>query len=347
MAVSGVAPVARERVRPSSLRAWIVAVVRHPVVHRVLRRLLASIPLLFVVSVLVFVLTSIIPGNAAEAILGPKHNSPYPPSAYTNLTRALGLDYPLWEQYWHWLKNALSGDLGQSVINNVPVSQLISQRLPVTISLVVGSLLVSLVIGVSLGFVSAVRGGVLGRIVDVFAMAGWVLPVYWIAAELIVVFAVDLKWLPAEGYVSISQSPSEWLKSIALPVVALAIGPIGAFAKFTREGMLDALSSEYVRMARANGVSPVSIVVRHAFRSASLQVVTLASLLMIGLLIGTVFVEKVFALPGLGTLITTGVTNHDLPVVQAVAVFFTLIIVVINLVTDLTYGLLSPKVRVG
>jgi peptide/nickel transport system permease protein len=155
-----------------------------------------------------------------------------------------------------------------------------------------------------------------------------------------------LQWLPAIGYVSFTTSPAQWLRSIVLPVFALAIGPIGLFAKFTRQGMLEALSSEYVRSARANGISPRSIVFIHAFKTASLQVVTIAGLLTVGLLTGTVFVENVFSLPGLGSLLVDSSRAYDVPVVIAVSVVFTLIVIAVNIIVDLAYAVLSPKVRV-
>jgi peptide/nickel transport system permease protein len=319
----------------------------HPLIAVAGRRLMLSVPLLFVVSALVFVLASIIPGDVTETILGNKHIGHHPPlSEYAALRRELGLDLPLPLQYWRWVRLAFHGDLGSSYVTRVAVSDVILQRAPVTLSLTIGALVVSVVLGVGLGVVSAVRGGAVGRVVDVFAMAGWVLPVYWIAAELIVVLAAQLRWFPALGYVAFSQSPAQWARSLALPVVALAIGPIGGFAKFTREAMLDALQSEYVRVARGNGISAASIVLRHAFRTASVQVVTLTGLVMIGLLTGTVFAENVFVLPGLGSLIVSGVTGHDVPVVQGVTVFFTIIIIGINLATDLAYCLLNPRVRI-
>jgi peptide/nickel transport system permease protein len=311
------------------------------------RRIVVSIPLLFVVSVLVFVLMSLIPGNVAQTILGSPATSGLPPSAYQALVRQLGLDKPLPVQYWAWLTHALHGDLGVSLVTKQPVSQAITQRFPVTLSLVVGSVLVALVAGVSLGIVSAVRGRAAGKSVDAVSMVGWIVPVYWLAAELIIIFAVKVRWLPASGYVPFTQSPGDWLRSLILPVLALAVGAAGVFAKFTREAMLDAFSSEYVRMARANGISERTIVLRYSLKSASLQVVTLAGLWAVGLLIGTVFVEQVFALPGLGSLIVQGARNHDLTMVQGVAVFFTLIVIGVNLFVDLVYTVLSPKVRVG
>jgi peptide/nickel transport system permease protein len=313
-----------------------------------LRRLGTAIPLLFLVSALVFVLVSFVPGDAAETILGPPAFSHLPPSSYAELRRELNLNSPLPAQYWLWLSNAIHGDLGESFVTRQPITQAIQQRFPLTLSLAAGALLVSCVLGVALGVLSSIRsGGIVGKSSDTIAMVGWMLPVYWIAAELIVIFAVKLRWLPAEGYVPFTQSPVDWGRSLVLPVFALAIAPIGIFAKFTRDAMMDALGSEYIRIARANGIPERSIVFRHAFKSASLQIVTQAGLIIINLLVATVFVETVFAMPGLGSMLVSGVTGHDIPAVQGVCVFFALIIVIVNLVVDLIYGLLNPKVRVG
>jgi peptide/nickel transport system permease protein len=309
------------------------------------RRLALSVPLLFVVSALVFLLMSLVPGDATEAILGSRASSGIPEEKYAQLEHELGLDRPIYEQYGQWLSRALRGDLGASVITGQPVTEAITQRFPVTLSLTLGALLVSLVIGVGLGILSATRGGAVGRTADTVAMVGWVIPVFWVAAELVVVFSLKLDWFPATGYVPFSDSPTEWVRSLVLPVTALSIVAIAGFAKFTREAMLDALASEYVRMARANGIAMKSVVFRHAFKTASLQVVTLAGLLTVGLLVGTVFVETVFALPGMGSLIINGAHDRDVPMVQGVAVFFTLIVIAVNLVVDLLYTALSPKVR--
>jgi len=309
-------------------------------------RIFRSIPLLFVVSGSVFLLMSLSPGNVTESILGPKGVSGVPASAYAQLAHQLGIDRPLYAQYWNWLSAVSHGDLGHSITRSgQPVTQAIEQRFPVTISLTAGALVISVLVGVGLGILSAARGGFLGRVVDATAMIGWVVPVYWAAAELVVIFAVKLNWLPATGYVPFSQSPGQWLRSLVLPVVALSLTAIGGFAKFVRDAMLEALSSEYVRVARANGMSPLSIVFRHAFRSASLQVVTLAGLMVIQLLIGTVFVETVFALPGLGSLMVGAAFAKDIPMAQGVAVFFTLIVVVTNLLVDLLYAALNPRVH--
>jgi peptide/nickel transport system permease protein len=317
-------------------------VLRVPLLQVLVRRCVMAVPLLFVVSALTFILVSLTPGNAAEEILGTSAT----PDEYAAFNRALGLNLPLYEQYWNWLRRALTGDLGQSIFTGQPVTQAIGQRIPVTLSLLIGALLVSVVIGVGLGVFSALRGGAAGRAVDTLALIGFSLPAFWVGAELIVIFAVWQHWFPATGYVAITDSPAGWLRSLVLPVVSLSLYGIAATAKQTREAMLDVLASEYIRMARANGISPRSIVFRHALRNASLRVVTVLGIQAVGLLGGTVLVENVFALPGLGSLMVTAATQHDLPVVAGMVVYFTLIVVVINLVTDLAYAWLNPRVRI-
>jgi peptide/nickel transport system permease protein len=307
----------------------------------VLRRLLLALPLLFVVSALSFVLVSLTPGDAARAILGPTA----PPEAYPKLRHELGLDLPLYAQYWRWLKKAAHGDLGVSLFTSESVTHAIDARLPVTLSLITGALLVSVVVGVGLGVFSAARGGAAGRFVDAFALGGFALPSFWVGAVLIALFAVDVRWFPATGYVTLAQSPKRWFLSLVLPVIALALQGVAAIAKQTREAMLDALGSEYIRMARASGVSPASILFRHALKNAAMRVVTLLGLQAVGLLSGTVLVESVFALPGLGGLAVNSSIQHDLPTVQGIVVYFTVIVVVINLVIDLAYSSLNPRVR--
>ena len=316
---------------------------RHPAVRIVARRLAFAVPLLFVVSALTFVLVSLVPGDPAFSILGPDHQI----SEYKALDHSLGFDKPLYEQYWHWLTRALHGDLGTSLLGKQDIGQMIQQRLPVTLSLVLGCLLVISVVGVGIGVLGAVRGGLIGRIVDGLALIGFSLPGFWIGAVLIAIFAVRLHWLPAVGYVPFAQSPSAWLRSLILPITALGVNSVAGVSKQTREAMMDALASEHVRIAHANGIPPRTIYFRLALKSAGFIVITLISLQAIGLLLGTVFIEQVFALPGLGSILVSSTQARDLPVVQALTVFFTLLIILINLAVDVLYGLLDPRVRAG
>lgn len=325
-------------------RAWLapLAWAREPVVRMAGRRLLLGVPLVFVVSVLSFVLVSVTPGDAARAILGSQGTE----ESYRQLREALGLDQPVYEQYWNWVTSAVTGDLGTSLFSGVPVTESITSRLPVTASLLLGALLVSLVVGASLGILSAAKGGAIGRVVDASALVGFALPSFWVGGLLIVVFAVQLEWLPATGYTPFEESPADWLRALLLPVFALSLGGIASLAKQTREAMLDSLSSEYVRMARANGVSWPSLLLRHALKNASIRVVTLLGVQAVNLLGGAVVIESVFALPGIGSLAVEATARHDLPVIQGIVVYVTILVVLINLVIDVAYSWLNPKVKV-
>jgi peptide/nickel transport system permease protein len=314
---------------------------RLPVVSVVLRRLVLAIPLLFVVSALSFILVSAAPGDATAQILGVDA----PQEAYDKLRSELGLDQPLYQQYGHWVSNALHGDLGTSLFSGQDVTKMITDRLPVTLSLVICALLIISIVGVGLGVLSAVHGGVTGRIVDGLLLVGFALPGFWVGAVLIAVFAVALRWVPAVGYVSLSESPSDWARSLVLPVIALALHSVAVLAKQTREAMLDTFASEHIRMAWANGIPPRYIHYRLALKNTAPRIVTIIGLQTVGLLVGTVFIEQVFAVPGLGSMLVNGTNQGDLPIVQGVTVFFALIIVLINLVVDLTYSLLDPRVR--
>jgi peptide/nickel transport system permease protein len=318
-----------------------VGFARHPVTRVVLRRLALAVPLLLAVSALSFVLVSFTPGDAAHEILGTNA----PEESYQKLRVELGLNQPVYEQYWHWLDNALHGNLGTSLFSGEQVTTLIRQRMPVTLSLITVSLLVILLVGVSFGLLSAVRGGIPARIVDSMAMIGFALPSFWVGAVLIDLFAVRVRWFPATGYVPLTQSVHEWARSLVLPVVALALHGVAAVAKHTREAMLDVLASEHVRMARANGIPERSIIFRHGLKNAGMRTTTVVGIQAVALLGGTVLVENVFALPGLGSLAVSSTLQHDLPVVQGLVVVFTLMVVFINLVVDLVYTLLNPRVR--
>lgn len=306
----------------------------------VARRLIWAPVLLLVVTALSFVLVSLTPGDAARQILGVDAT----PESYANLRAQLGLDLPLYEQYGNWLTRLFTGDLGTSLFSGESVTALLNQRLPVTLSLVAGAILVSLVVGVGIGVLSAVRGGSLGRAVDVLALVGFAVPAFWLGALLISWFAVDLEWFPATGYVALDESPIDWLKSILLPVIALSVSGVAAIAKQTREAMLDALGSEYIRVAHANGIAPGSIYLQHALKNAGIRVITVTGVQAVSLLGGTVVIENVFALPGLGSLAVNATLQHDIPVIQGVIVYFTVMVIVVNLVIDLAYGWINPRV---
>jgi peptide/nickel transport system permease protein len=313
------------------------------VLRLIANRLALSIPLVFLVSLLTFVLLSLSPTGVLIAILGPNA----PQSAYAALRESLGLNEPLHVRYWDWLSAAVHGDFGNSWVNGQEVTAAMLQRLPVTLALVGGGLLLTSILGVGLGILAAVRRGTSARVVDVVSLVGMAIPSYWLALVLVALFAVRWSLFPATGYVPLTDSPTDWALSLVLPIVVLAVGGVAALAKQTRDGMLDALSSDYIVALRARGVPERSIVLKHAVRNAAIPVVTMIGLYFVGMLSGTVFVETVFALPGLGSLAVQGTLAHDVPVVLGTTVFLGLIVIVVNLAVDLLYGWLNPKARVG
>lgn len=325
------------------MRSRVSKGIRHPVIRLVTRRIILSVALLLVVSALSFLFLSLTPGDAARELLGPEAS----PQEYAALRHQLGLDLPVTEQYWKWLTHAVHGDLGTSIFSQTDVVHLIQERTGVTLSLIIGSLLLSILIGITLGTISAVRRGAFGRAVDILSFVGFSLPQFWVGAVLIAIFGVKLGWLPVTGYVPLEQDPGEWLRSLVLPVAALTLGGVAVIAKQTRAAMLDVLGSEYVRVAWANGLSRRSIVYRHALRNAGPPILTVIGIQAISLLGGTVFVETVFALPGLGSLVVDAATRHDLPIVQGVAVYFTIIVIVLNALIDVAYVWLNPRIRKG
>lgn len=307
------------------------------------RRLALSLPLLVIVPTVTFLLAALIPGDVARTILGADATQ----AQYLQLRQSLGLNEPLLTRYLSWLGNALHGNLGASLFWQQPVSSLLDSRLQVTLSLVIGSTAVATAVGVAFGVVAALRAGAVGKIVDAIAMVGLATPNFFLGLLLVTWFAVTLRVFPATGYVPFSQSPGEWLRSIVLPVITLAVPGIAVIAKQTRDAMLEVLDRPFIRTLRAAGVPGRSIVGKHALRNAAIPVVTVIGLIFIGSLSGTVLVETVFALPGLGGLVVQATSQHDLPLIQGVAVYFTIAVICVNLLVDLTYGWLDPRVRVS
>lgn len=307
----------------------------------ILRRLAISLPLLFVVSILVFILQSFIPGNAARAIAGVQASQ----ATVDHIRDELGLNLPIWQQYWNWLVDVFHGSLGNSLLNGQPVVGLLNQRLPVTLSLVIGATVVATVLGVLLGVVSSRGHGVTARLIDVLSIGGLAVPGFWLALVLITVFSVGLGMFPSTGYVALTSSLGGWAWSLTLPVLALALTGITSIAKQTREAMMDVLGSDFIRNLRANGIPERSVIFRHALRSSGVSVLTISGLIFVGALSGSVVVEQVFGLPGLGSLAISATQGKDMTAIQGIAVYFTLIVIIVNLVIDIAYGWINPKVR--
>jgi len=307
----------------------------------ILRRLLLSVPLLVVVSAITFLLGSLVPGDPARTLLGVHATE----EQYQALRTALHLDRPILEQYWLYLQGVLQGDLGRSIFTNEPVAAMIATRLPVTLALIVGATVLSALIGILFGVFSATRGRLSRRVVDVVSLLGSALPNFWVGLVLISIFAVALGWFPATGYVRPDVSVPMWAASLTLPVIALAIGGVAMIAKITRDAMLGTLRMDYIRTLRASGIGEGSVVWKHALRNSGLAVATTIGLTLINFIPGTVLIENVFVLPGLGNAVVVATNQHDIPVVQGIALTFTVIVIIVNLIVDIAYGLLNPKVR--
>ncbi|MEV8311131.1 ABC transporter permease [Streptomyces flavidovirens] len=311
------------------------------ILRLVVRRLLSSTPLLFLVSALTFVLVSLVPGDPARTIVG-QHATV---DQYNAVRAQLGLDEPLPVQYWDWLARVFHGDLGSSLFSSEPVTAVLNSRLPVSLSLIVAGTVVSGILGVSLGLLTARRGGFLVKIVDGLSLVGLAVPAFWFALVLIAIWSVKLRWFPVTGYVPFSDDPAQWGRSLVLPVVSLSLGAVAIIAKQTRDSVLDTLGRDFIRVMQANGFSQRSILYRHVLRNAALPVVTVLGVVLISLLATAVFVETVFAMPGLGLLTQQATIQHDIPVIQGAVLYITVLVVLVNLLVDLAYRQLDPRVR--
>lgn len=305
------------------------------------RWLARAVPLVFLVSVLTFVLASLVPGDAARSIVG----IDAPPEQYEAVRKSLGLDRPLVQRYTGWAGKALHGDLGRSTLHQDLISHQITERIGVTLSLIAGSLLVATVVGVGLGVLSGIRRGWLGRFVDVISLLGAALPAYWFGLILAYFLAVKYEIFPSIGYINIGDSPWGWFKSLVLPVLTLGLTASAVIAKQTRDGVRTEMEKNYVTVLRARGVPERTIIFKHVLRNASGPVVTILGLLVVGLLGGTVLVETLFVLPGLGSMAVMATKTHDIPAIQGATVVFTIIVVLVNLVTQLIQVALDPRSR--
>ena len=305
------------------------------------RRLVLSVPVVFVVTALSFVMLSLVPGTAATILLGIQGT----PAEVAALNKSLGLDRPLWDQYWMWLVHLVHGNLGSSIVDGQSVRGMLDQRIGVSVALLFGALLGAIVVGGLSGIWSAVRPGLLSRALDLITLAGMALPAFWVALVLVLLVSVDAHLLPSLGYTSITASPLAWAKDLILPWIALGATMAATIAKQTRDAMSDALASPYVTSLRANGVPESRIIFRHALRNAAIPVVTVIGVIFVSALSTAVIAEQIFSLPGLGSEVVVATSNEDIPVIQGIALYMTLIVVAVNLLIDLTYGWLNPKVR--
>jgi peptide/nickel transport system permease protein len=308
----------------------------------VIQRLLALIPLLFIVSVLTFSFTSLLPADPADLIVGEQGT----PEQYKEVRERLGLNQPIVTRYLHWVDRALHGDLGTSFFNSVRVTDAVMQRLPVTASLTAVSALIAIIVGLAAGIAAALRPrSLVDRFATLGATFGQAVPNFWFGLLLAAIFAVGLRWFPATGFTPITQSPWGWLRSVTLPALALGLASSAAIARQVRSSMVGVLQQDYIRAARAQGLSRRRIILKHALKNALVPVVAVLSFQITVLLGGALIVEQVFAINGLGTLAITAVRRQDIPMIQGLVLVMVGLVVIVQLATDLIYGYLNPKAR--
>jgi peptide/nickel transport system permease protein len=309
----------------------------------ILRRVISGVVLVVIISVVAYALLYLGGGDIARRILG------VTASQETVDLRAaqLGLDQPLWSQYANWLGGAVTGDLGTSWFTGQGVTAAITSRLAVTLSVVLGATIISAVIAVAIGVWAAVRRGWVDRLVQVVSVLGFAIPGFLIALALVTVFAINLGWFKPTGFVQFSESPSGWLSSVTLPIIALTVGSVAGISAQVRGSVIDALRQDYVRTLRSRGIPGNRVVFKHVLRNAGGPALAVLALQFVGLLGGAVIVEQIFAIPGIGAVAVTATTQGDIPLVMGLVLITAIIVVVVNLVIDLVQGWLNPKVRLS
>jgi peptide/nickel transport system permease protein len=308
----------------------------------IVRRLLWTIPILFGTAVIVFLILRLVPGDPASAILGANATT----AQLRQVRDQLGLDKPIYAQFATWLAGVVHGSFGQDYVNDQSITSEIATRLPVTLELACFAFVLAAVVAVPAGVLAAVRrGGWLDRFVQAVSVLGIAVPDFVFGILAILLFSLTLGVLPSSGFAPVGTSLAANLQSLVLPAASLAAGLAGVLTRVTRSAMLDILQADYIRFARANGMGAGAIVARYALRNAAIPIVTVAGMQFGYLLGGTVVVEQLFAVPGVGQLIVSAMLNRDYPVVQACILIFVVGFILVNLLSDLAYALLNPKLR--
>lgn len=307
------------------------------------KRLLTAIPTLFIITSLTFLLVYFLPGDAAQTILGDQAT----PEQLAQVRKELGLDRSLGAQYVTYLSDLVRGEFGHSLITKQSVLQAIGQRSTVTLTLAIGATIFSAIIGIALGMWASLKGGAVDRALRTVTSMGMAIPSFWGGLLLVLLFAVTLNLLPANGYVPFGTSPSRWALSLILPIVAISVAAISTLTRQTRASFQEVLGKDFIRSLRASGLPVGVIAFKHGLRNAAIPVITVIGLQFVALLGGAVITEQVFALPGIGQLVVNAVQQRDIPVVQGVVVYITLVVLLVNLTLDLVQGWLNPKVRLS
>jgi peptide/nickel transport system permease protein len=310
----------------------------------ILRRIVALIPLVFIVSVIVFGLVLLVPGDAATRLAGGEDASP---QRIEEVREQLGLDRPFVTQYVDWLEGAVTLDFGDSLYSQQPVASEVWDRIPVTLQIAGGALVFGLLVGLPMGIISGMRPrGIGDRGVVIVTSLAIAIPGFWLALILILNFAVYRNVLPSRGFVKFSESPNEWFEHLLLPWITLGTLTAATVARQLRGALADTMSSDHIRTSRSVGLPSTKVVGKHALKNSSAPVLTVVGLQVAYLIGGTVVVESIFGIAGLGTYVLSAVQRNDLPAIQGSVLFIAMLTVLVNLVVDISYAILNPKVRV-
>ncbi len=305
-------------------------------------RILVAIPTLFLVMVFVFVLQRLLPGDPLLVMAGEERD----PAVIEQLRHLYGFDRPIPVQFVIWVREVAGGNFGASLRTGEPILKLVGETLPVTIQLATASIMIAMLIGIPMGILSAVRKGTwIDYLANVISLSGLSIPNFWLGIILILVVAVQLRWLPASGFASVFDDPIAAFRTTIMPAFVLGSGLAATLMRHTRSAMLEVLSLDYIRTARAKGLLPRTVILKHAFRNALVPIVTLSTLLFGQLLAGAVLTEQVFTIPGFGKLIVDAVFNRDYGVVQGVVLCTAIAFILMNLAADVLYILINPRMR--
>jgi peptide/nickel transport system permease protein len=308
----------------------------------VIRRLLSTVVVMAIVAIFVFLLLHLSPGDPAAIIAGDNATS----EQIDAIRKKLGLDDPLPVQFIRWVSHVVQGDLGISIFSNEPVLKLVGQRLEPTVSLAMTTLFVAVTLAVTFGVVAAWKAGTwVDRLLMVISVVGFSVPVFVVGYLLIYLFAIELRWLPVQGYTPIAEGLGGWARNLVLPSVALGLAYVALIARITRASMLDVLSEDYIRTAKAKGVANNSMLLKHALKNAGVPIVTVIGIGVALLISGVVITETVFNIPGIGRLVVDAIAKRDYPIIQGVILIFSGVYVLVNLLVDLSYTLIDPRIR--
>jgi peptide/nickel transport system permease protein len=308
----------------------------------VIRRLLSTIVVMAIVGIFVFLLLHLSPGDPAAIIAGDNATS----EQIDGIRQKLGLDDPLPIQFARWIGHIVQGDLGVSIFSNEPVLKLVRQRLEPTVSLALTTLFVAVTLAVTFGVLAAWKAGTwVDRLLMIVSVMGFSVPVFVVGYLLIYFFAIELRWLPVQGYTPIAEGIGPWARNLVLPSVALGLAYVALIARITRASMLDVLAEDYIRTAKAKGVATKSMLLKHALKNAGVPIVTIIGIGVALLISGVVITETVFNIPGVGRLVVDAISKRDYPIIQGVILIFSGVYVLVNLMVDLAYTLIDPRIR--